>query len=969
MSEEPTTGRKGRRHGARAEVRVLLISLLALLVPIAAAAFFPEQLDDYEALLWLAALVPAFLFSYQRGWEGAATALAVGMATISLTYAFNQLAGGELPDLLFAVVVVYIAISLGLGWFAEMLHRKLWKDADAVRLVDPATRLPTWSYAGRHLELEFEAARRGRDVSVVRFDVDRMKDYNMQRGRRAGDLAVRAFADVLASHTRRMNVSARVGPDQDGFISITSSVGADGATIFAQRVLKAYRSLAAKSGLPTVSAGVAAYTASMSEPDDLVRAAGEAVRQAKLAGGDRLRVHGITVAAKADGDPVVESSPLAGGFQTRRGALTVGPAAVAIPVLEELRTRRLTPRSVNRVGQALERLGENFDLMVVDLGIESALDLIEAVSAHGLSTQVVAVAPQGDHGATVAALHAGAIRCVSAPVEGRDVAEAIGAALRERDRQVSDLLERMQLSDEYEARERQARRTLHETEEHYRTVVEGIREVVFRVDTEGRWLFLNQSWRRLTGSSVEQTLGHTFHDVVHGEDRRRAGDAFDSLLSGQLERYQDEIRIVDADGAEVWVEVNASATLDDEGHVIGASGTLVDVTRRRLLEDQLRQAQKMEAVGRLAGGIAHDFNNLLTAIRGHAELVLEDAPGGEPGASLRRDLGEVVRSVDRASALTRQLLAFSRKQMLEPRIIDLGSVVREFEGMLRRVIGEDIELGVEVAPDLGAVEADPAQMEQVLMNLAVNARDAMPNGGRLHVRLEPARVRAEQDVPASGAPPGRYVRMLVRDSGTGMSDDVLAHAFEPFFTTKEPGRGTGLGLATVYGIIAQSGGYVELQSEPGQGTTFEILLPTVKGRPPPRETREPQRLEHVTGGRLVLLVEDEASVRKLVSRILERGGYRVLAADGAEEALRLSRSPGGGAPDLLITDVVMPGLSGPELARQLQQSRPGTRVLFISGYAEEEMIQRGGEDLDAPLLKKPFAADELLDRVGRILAA
>jgi CheY-like chemotaxis protein len=370
----------------------------------------------------------------------------------------------------------------------------------------------------------------------------------------------------------------------------------------------------------------------------------------------------------------------------------------------------------------------------------------------------------------------------------------------------------------------------------------------------------------------------------------------------------------------------------------------------------------MDAVGRLAGGVAHDFNNLLTAIRGNAELLLLDIPAGDPR---REDVEEIRKASDRAATLTRQLLAFSRRQVLQPRVLDLNGVVREMERMLRRLIGEDVELVTRLDAGLEQVRADPGQVEQVVLNLAVNARDAMPAGGRVTVETRNVELDEEMRRGFPYVVPGPYVMLSVSDTGHGMDTETRERAFEPFFTTKPAGRGTGLGLSTVYGIVKQSGGFVWIDSELGRGTTVRIYLPPV-GEPaaPQAEASAPALAAQGTG--TVLLAEDEVTVRRLAVRVLRRGGYTVLEAGDGEEALRLAQAHAG-AIDLLVTDVVMPRVGGRVLASRVRSARPGVRVLYISGYNEEAVQHHGVLDPDTAFLGKPFTAEQLLTAVANAL--
>ncbi len=379
------------------------------------------------------------------------------------------------------------------------------------------------------------------------------------------------------------------------------------------------------------------------------------------------------------------------------------------------------------------------------------------------------------------------------------------------------------------------------------------------------------------------------------------------------------------------------------------------------LQDQLNQSQKMEAIGRLAGGVAHDFNNIVTVIMGNSELIAENAtldPIAE-GA-----LQEVQDAADRATRLTRQLLAFSRKQVLQPRVIDLNEVVENVDRFLRRLIGADIDLVTRMQKDLGRVRVDPSQVEQVILNLAVNARDAMPQGGKLTVETGNAMLDEEYCRLRPGVSPGRYVMLSVTDSGTGMSPEVKARIFEPFFTTKGADQGTGLGLATVYGIVKQSGGDVWVYSEAGKGTTFKVYFPSVGEEVPVEESVAP--VGPARAGETILVVEDEPALRRLFGQVLESGGYQVLTAANSEEAIRLCRSQGGPI-HLVLLDVVLPGTSGPVLAGKLRAAKPDLRIVFMSGYADDAIVRHGELEPGTEFIAKPVSARHLLDRLAQVL--
>ncbi len=428
-------------------------------------------------------------------------------------------------------------------------------------------------------------------------------------------------------------------------------------------------------------------------------------------------------------------------------------------------------------------------------------------------------------------------------------------------------------------------------------------------------------------------------------------------------RYEVEYRLVRQDGEVRLVREVGEAVVDEEGAPLGEAGIVQDITEQRQVEAQLRQVQKMEAVGQLTGGVAHDFNNMLTAIIGNAELLLSDDL--HLADRQREEVEEILKASERAAALTQQLLAFSRRQMLTPKVLDLNASVAEVQKLLRRLIGEDVEVITELDSALGSVKADPAQVGQVIMNLAINARDAMPDGGQL--RIATANLDVDEADPRSqeAIVPGRYVMLVVSDTGRGIDEETRERIFEPFYTTKDTGAGTGLGLSTVYGIVKQSDGFINVDSEPGHGTTFKIYLPRVDEITEPLEPGSaPATL--LQGTETVLLVEDEEPVRTLVRTVLERNGYRVLEAPGGPEAIEIAERHEGPI-NLLLTDVVMPKMSGLELAERLTTLSPQLKVLYISGYAEEVLADRGLSDQGRALLQKPFTPGALTHRLRELL--
>jgi two-component system cell cycle sensor histidine kinase/response regulator CckA len=488
----------------------------------------------------------------------------------------------------------------------------------------------------------------------------------------------------------------------------------------------------------------------------------------------------------------------------------------------------------------------------------------------------------------------------------------------------------------------------------FRALFEGAVDAMVITDREGRYIEVNRAACVLYGMMREELRGHWIGDFAEG------GFDFDAAMRTlENERtVRGDFRIVRSDRTGRDVEFVATADFLPGNHLV----VLRDITDRRLLESEFRQAQKMEAVGRLAGGVAHDFNNLLNVIRGFTELTLRGLPPDDPQ---RRRLQEILKATERASSLTGQLLAFSRKQVLQPRVFDLNGVVSDVEKMLEPLIGEDVDLLIDLDLGLGRVRADRGQIEQVLMNLLVNARDAMPEGGKITVTTRDADLDEGSAREHPGARPGRYVLLEVADEGVGMDAEVRRHIFEPFFTTKPTGKGTGLGLATAYGIVKQSDGYVEVETEPGHGTTFRVYLPRVQDAVEGAPRKQGGPAGPARGG-TILLVEDQDMLRRVTRELLEEGGYRVLEAGSPEAALEIAEAHESPI-DLLLTDVVMPGLSGPDLARRLCSSRPETRVLYISGYTDAAILERGIVADRTAFLHKPFTAVALERKIREVL--
>ncbi|HET8656812.1 MAG TPA: PAS domain S-box protein [Longimicrobiaceae bacterium] len=513
---------------------------------------------------------------------------------------------------------------------------------------------------------------------------------------------------------------------------------------------------------------------------------------------------------------------------------------------------------------------------------------------------------------------------------------------------------------------KRAEAELRSREQHFRALIENALDLVHLMDEEGRITYMSPAVERLLGYAPEEMVGRLAWELVHPEDHVKLREVLAERLAG-VEGGPTLARVRHRDGRWRIFEIRANNLLSHPA-VGGVVVNSRDITEQKAAEQKLaeseqklNQAQKMEAVGRLAGGVAHDFNNLLTAIKGFTELLMLEL---EDDDSRRGFATEIQGAATRAAALTRQLLAFSRKQVLQPQVLDLNASMAEMERLLRRLIGEDIELVSRPAAGLGRVKADPGQVEQVIMNLVVNARDSMPEGGRLTLTTSNVVLTPEQIPGDAEVQPGPFVMLSVRDTGAGMDAETQARIFEPFFTTKEQGKGTGLGLSTVYGILQQSGGFIEVESAPAVGTEFRVFLPRVEETLATTAAR-PAALPLV-GTETVLLVEDELAVRVLVRRVLDRAGYRILEADGPRSALELLDSID--APiDVLLTDVVMPGMSGRELADRVVPRLPGVRVLFMSGYTDEAIAQHGVLEAGVALLEKPFTPEILLRKLRDVL--
>ena len=594
----------------------------------------------------------------------------------------------------------------------------------------------------------------------------------------------------------------------------------------------------------------------------------------------------------------------------------------------------------------------NADLILSDFSLPSfdGLSALKIVRARAADLPFIIVSGTLGEEAAIDSLHSGATDYVLKHRLAR-----LGPAVR---RAMSE-------ADGRRAR-REVEEALQNERQFLRALLESLEVGIVACDRNGILTLFNRATREFHGLPEEPLPPERWAEHLRlfradGKTplEKEAIPLFRALQGEQVRNA--ELTIVPADGLSRTVVASGQPILDGHGRNLGAVIAMHDITERKQLEEQLRQSQKMEAVGRLAGGIAHDFNNLLNVITGYGEMISERLPQGDP---MGPKIDQIKKAAQRAASLTRQLLAFSRKQVIEPRVLDLNALLADLDKMLRRMIGEDIEMSTVEGQPLGRIKADPGQIEQIVMNLVVNARDAMPQGGKLtlgtaNVDLDQAFARRN-----AGARAGAYVLLSVGDTGTGMDPETQSHIFEPFFTTKEMGKGTGLGLATVYGIVKQNNGYIEVESAPGRGACFRVYLPRVQDRAEALRARESTAPPQ--GSETILVVEDEDLVRQVVREALRSFGYTVLETGDAEEGARICKSHAGPI-HLLMTDVIMPKMNGRALAKRLTLQRPDLKVLYMSGYTDSAIVQHGVLEPGVSFLQKPFALTALARKVRDVL--
>ncbi|MCH7741156.1 MAG: response regulator [Proteobacteria bacterium] len=631
--------------------------------------------------------------------------------------------------------------------------------------------------------------------------------------------------------------------------------------------------------------------------------------------------------------------------------------------------------------QAMEMLAaEDFDVTVTDIILPrvTGVDLLKAIKEISPHVQVILMTGEPTVETASEAVRAGAFDYLAKPIDKEHFLRTVANAAKvkvlddERRRLVK---ENRQYQDNLEQLVKKRTTALRKSEQKYRLLADNATDIIWTTDENFKFTYISPSVERILGFTAAEVVVKPLAELVTPHSFKQTTTLLqEEMRLGKKGDYPEgktmtaEIELMCKDGSTMCAEVAMRLLFDSEKNPIGVLGISRDITERRRveeekaqLEDEFQQAQKIESIGRLAAGVAHDFNNMLGIILGYGENLLEQLHHGDP---LQEDAKEIVAAGRRSAALTRQLLAFSRRQRLQPEVLDLNAVVQNIEKMLGRVIGEDIELILRPSKDLVAVLADPGQMEQVIVNLAINARDAMPRGGKMIIETANVELdQADAQDPAN-LTPGTYAMLAVTDTGCGMDKETLSHIFEPFFTTKEEGRGTGLGLSTVHGIVKQSSGDIRVHSAPGQGTTFKIYLPRTDAEQEKKET--PEKEELGGGGEHILVVEDQAALRTLLEKMLSRFNYRVSVAANGGEALLLVEERGW-TPDLVITDVIMPGMNGAVLAERLQRNKPDLKVLYMSGYTDDVILERGTLEPDMPFIQKPFDGPTLAAKVRAVL--
>lgn len=791
--------------------RVLGLSLAALGVAVVGAFTSPDLLSGYDALSWLLLLVPAFLLAYYRGWRGTVRVLAGGsLLLLALELAAARLFGVSVEwNLLLLVALGLLAIGLGLGVLSELLHRER-VEALALAYNDPLTGLPNRKLLEFQLDKEFATALQGHPFSLVLFDLDDFHEYNRRFGYAAGDEALRRVGASLNSTTRQTNMCGRYGGDE--FLAILSGETLEGASIYAERERAAIAEIQLASGSTvTASIGVAAFDEATRSPAQLLELAAGALERAREAGGNRC----VGV-----GGGAIEG-------QAAKAVSTAWPAA-ARSALGRARRRAVHEAEVRHrdvfqgapVGLYRTTLGGQFieanPALISLLGYPNPQRLLRANAAE----LYVDPADRKEweerirRDGTVRDFDTQLRRHDGTTIWVRDSARAIvggGGSVMYYEGVLEDITER-----------KRAEEALRSANQALQAIIQATPLAIISLDTAEAVRTWNTAAERMFGWSESEVVNRPLPVAPAGREPE-LNELVRSVLRGQS-LTEAALPLTRKDGSTLESSVWAEPLFDSAGAVSGLLAVVADVTERQQLEAQLLQSQKMESIGRLAGGVAHDFNNMLTAILSHCENLSNELSEDDPH---RRDVQEIGAVATRAASLTRQLLAFSRKEVVKPQVLDLNVVIADIKQMIQRLIGEDVELITELQPGSSTIKADPSQIEQLLVNLAVNARDAMPKGGRLTIQTDRIELGAADADRSLMLKPGSYTVLSIRDTGIGMDSATRARVFEPFFTTKANGKGTGLGLSVVYGIVEGCGGHISVDSAPGKGTTFIVYLPQV----------------------------------------------------------------------------------------------------------------------------------------------
>ncbi len=601
---------------------------------------------------------------------------------------------------------------------------------------------------------------------------------------------------------------------------------------------------------------------------------------------------------------------------------------------------------------------ERPELVLADLTmpVMDGLSMIAGLREKSPETPVIVISGTGTVRNAVDSLRLGAWDYITKPVEDP---EGLDITIK-RTLEKARLVKENRLYREHLEKTAEALRT---SEERYALSVEGANDVIWDLNLATGEAYYSQRLNKILGHEDDEASGNLneLEDRIHPDDHLRVAETYKAYLEGRIPLLEIEHRLRHKDGSYRWILIRGACVRDSQGRAYRMAGSLTDITERKKLEQQLLQSQKMESIGILAGGVAHEFNNLLTAISGYGQILQERIPADDELS--RESIGNVLKAAERAAELTRSLLAFSRKQTIKPEPVRVDTIIGYVDNLIQRVIGDEIEISVKLSGENLLVKADVGQMELVLMNLATNARDAMPRGGRLCITTGKVVVEegseARYDLPAAG----RYALISFADTGTGIDKEMLGKIFEPFYTTKEIGKGTGLGLSLAHGIIKQHNGSILVGSELGKGTTFDIYLPLIEGHPVEEKSKTPA--PHAPGIETLLLVEDEEIVRDLTKRMLERAGYNVIVADNGEDAVARFRQHDDIS--LVLSDVVMPGKNGREVLDEIRKIKPGVKVMFISGYTADIMHDKGICEEGTEFITKPFKKNDLLRKVRKIL--